>query len=125
MTNYNPNTYFDKFITGNQKPKLGIAISTYSEANTDSKRYEIIQRSFDSLLNAISHYYEELYIFIVVVSVLCCFVNYYLFLVLFSFVFFIRLLCSYIYIYLVFVLFYMCFLFIIILCYLSLFYISF
>ena len=44
MANYNPNTYFDRFISGNQKPKLGIAISTYSEVNTDSKRYEIIQK---------------------------------------------------------------------------------
>ena len=66
MANYNPNTYFDRFISGNQKPKLGIAISTYSEVNTDSKRYEIIQKSFDSLISAILKYSDELYVFIVV-----------------------------------------------------------
>ena len=66
MANYNPNTYFDRFISGNQKPKLGIAISTYSEINTDSKRYEIIQKSFDSLISAILKYSDQLYVFIVV-----------------------------------------------------------
>ena len=44
--------------------KIGLAISTYSERNTEKKRYEIIERSLNSLRDILKN--KEIYVVIVV-----------------------------------------------------------
>ena len=60
------NTYFDKFNNSSHRPKVGVAISTYTEEQTESKRLNIIKKSLDSLKTVVSKYCLPIYVVIVV-----------------------------------------------------------
>ena len=67
--------FFSKFNNSNNsnnsnhpghQPNIGVAISTYTEKNTEPKRYEIIEKSLDSLHKIILKTKLNLYVVIVV-----------------------------------------------------------
>ena len=60
------NTYFDKFNNSSHQPKVGVAISTYTEEKTESKRLTIIKKSLDSLKTVVSKSNLPVYVILVV-----------------------------------------------------------